>query len=185
MWYYDVYKVFLLLFFGISCHVLRSHQFPSSSMSVLHPCSLPSQRKLKNKNLIYKTKQKTLLAMACSSVTHRVLSHVPFRPIPQCMCHFAPAFLPLHHIVLHCNAIGSCGESHSSSSSFACKCSLQRALGLLQSLWLMLPHQYWTLLESSFCFLAAAPGHGDPAVMVPTALQCLVAAGEGQSQLCG
>lgn len=78
-----------------------------------------------------------------------------------------------HSLLLFSLSITYCGVSHSSSSSFACKCSLQRALGLLQSLWLILHHQSWILTESSFCYLAAAPGHGDPAVMIPTALQCL------------
>jgi hypothetical protein len=47
-------------------------------------------------------------------------------------------------------------------NSLTCKCSLQRVIGLVRVLWLLLHHQCWTPLRHP----AATLSHGDPASLV-------------------
>lgn len=39
-------------------------------------------------------------------------------------------------------------------------------VGLVQGVWLLLYHQYWTLKETGLGYPAVDPSHGDPAAMV-------------------
>lgn len=76
------------------------------------------------------------------------------------------SFWPLHRMFVHHCGIENCGISHSiplCPNSFTYKFPLQWVVGLLQGLWLLIPHWYWILTETLLEYPAVAQSLPSPA----------------------
>lgn len=83
----------------------------------------------------------------------------------------SPSFPPLPHLFIHLRDIGSCCAS---LSMYALLCkqlylqmfTVQCTVGQVQGLWLVIHHQYWTLIDTPLGYPTVARSPGGPVLMV-------------------